>query len=104
MQVAEDEKVELVGSDGCHGAPRISWGHKTVKIQKEEEEEEEKTGGLGELGRRKRQQRRITQRLLYKDNKRRNRQKKDGSKAHGQERQTGEREVVVGEEVGFALF
>jgi hypothetical protein len=28
-------------------------------------------GGLGELGRRKRQQRRIAQRLLYKDNKRR---------------------------------
>jgi hypothetical protein len=60
-------------------------------MQKKEEEEEEKTGGLGELGRRKRQNRRIAQRLLYKDNKRRNRQKKDGSKAHGQKRQTGER-------------
>lgn len=58
----------------------------------------------GSWGGDKRQQQRIAQRLLYKDNKRRNRQKKDGSKAHGQERQTGEREVVVGEEVGFALF
>lgn len=61
-------------------------------MQKEEGEEEKTGGGLGELGRRKRQQRRIAQRLLYKDNKRRNRQKKDGSKAHGQERQTGERD------------